>query len=72
MEDNAECMLVPIDAHVRALEEIGGVPHLPCLPIVERWILGRLRDRILYSLVEVDAAIPDLMTHLNEARPIRR
>lgn len=30
MEDNAECMKVPIDAHVRSLEEIGGVPYLPC------------------------------------------
>src|SRR6266852_960292 len=86
-----------IDAHVRALEAIGGVPHLlvpdntktailPARPrrprdkakveqavlIVERWMLGRLRHRIFYSLAEVNAAIADLMTHLNEARPIRR
>src|ERR1700738_3676677 len=40
--------------------------------IVERWMLGRLRHRIFYSLAEVNAAISDLMTHLNEARPIRR
>lgn len=40
--------------------------------IVERWMLGRLRHRIFYSLLEVNAAITDLMTHLNEARPIRR
>lgn len=40
--------------------------------IVERWLLGRLRHRIFYGLVEVNAAIADLMTHLNEVRPIRR
>ena len=111
-----------IDAHVRALEAIGGVPHLlvpdntktavikaclydpqvnrtyaemaahydtailPARPrrprdkakveqavlIVERWLLGRLRHRTFYSLAEVNAAIADLMTHLNEERPIRR
>ena len=111
-----------IDAHVRALEVIGGVPHLlvpdntktavikaclydpqvnrtyaemaahydtailPARPrrprdkakveqavlIVERWLLGRLRHRTFYSLAEVNAAIADLMTHLNEERPIRR
>ena len=111
-----------IDAHVRAFEAIGGVPHLlvpdntktavikaclydpqvnrtyaemaahydtailPARPrrprdkakveqavlIVERWLLGRLRHRTFYSLAEVNAAIADLMTHLNEERPIRR
>ena len=111
-----------IDAHVRALEVIGGVPHLlvpdntktavvkaclydpqvnrtyaemaahydtailPARPrrprdkakveqavlIVERWLLGRLRHRTFYSLAEVNAAIGELMTHLNEERPIRR
>jgi transposase len=111
-----------IDAHVRAIETIGGVPHLlvpdntktavikacfydpqvnrtyaemaahygaailPARPrkprdkakveqavlIVERWLLGRLRHHTFYSLAEVNAAIADLMTHLNEARPIRR
>jgi transposase len=40
--------------------------------IVERWLLGRLRHRIFFSLAEVNAAIADLMTHLNEERPIRR
>ena len=108
-----------IDAHVRALEVIGGVPHLlvpdntktavikaclydpqvnrtyaemaahydaailPARPrrprdkakveqavlIVERWLLGRLRHRTFYSLAEVNAAIGELMTHLNEERP---
>ena len=111
-----------IDAHVRALQAIGGVPQLlvpdntktavikaclydpqvnrtyaemaahygaailPARPrrprdkakveqavlIVERWLLGRLRHRTFYSLADVNAAIADLMTHLNEQRPIRR
>jgi transposase len=111
-----------IDAHVRALAAIGGVPHLlvpdntktavikaclydpqinrtyadlaahydtailPARPrrprdkakveqavlIVERWLLGRLRHRIFYSLSDVNAAIGELLTHLNEVRPIRR
>jgi transposase len=111
-----------IDAHVRAFEAIGGVPHLlvpdntktavikaclydplvnrtytemaahyesailPARPrrprdkakveqavlIVERWLLGRLRHRIFYSLADVNAAIGELLRHLNEERPIRR
>jgi transposase len=111
-----------IDAHVRAFEAIGGVPHLlvpdntktavikachydpqinrayadmaahygtavlPARPrkprdkakveqavlIVERWLLGRLRHRTFYSLAEVNAALGELLTHLNEERPIRR
>src|SRR5208337_2439215 len=40
--------------------------------IVERWLLGRLRHRTFYSLADVNAAIADLMTHLNEQCPIRR
>jgi transposase len=40
--------------------------------IVERWLLGRLRHRTFYSLAEVNAAIAELMMHLNEERPIRR
>ncbi len=35
-----------------------------------RWLLGRLRHRTFYSLADVNAAIADLMTHLNEQRPI--
>lgn len=111
-----------IDAHVRAFEAIGGVPHLlvpdntktavikacfydplvnrtyaemaahydtAILParlrrprdeakveqavlVIERWLLGRLRHRIFYSLVEVNTAITELLRHLNEERPIRR
>ena len=37
--------------------------------IVERW---RLRHRTFYSLADVNAPIADLLTHLNEQRPIRR
>lgn len=40
--------------------------------IVERWLLGRLRHRTFYSLGEVNAAIGELLKHLNEERPIRR
>src|SRR5450631_4710320 len=111
-----------IDAHVRALKAIGGVPQLivpdntktavikacvydpqvnrtyaemaahygtailPARPrkprdkakveqavlIVERWLLGRLRRRIFYSLADVDAALGELMTQLNERQPLRR
>jgi transposase len=111
-----------IDAHVRALEAIGGVPELivpdnaktaivkasfydpqlnrtyaemaahygtailPARPgkprdkakveqavlIVERWLLGRLRRRTFYGLADVDAALDELMTQLNEKQPLRR
>ena len=40
--------------------------------IVERWLLGRLRHRTFYSLADVNAAIGELMTQLNEEQPIRR
>ncbi len=40
--------------------------------IIERWLLGRLRHRVFYSLAEVNAAIGELLTRLNEERPIRR
>jgi transposase len=111
-----------VDAHIRALEAIGGAPQLivpdntktavvkaclyeprvnrtyaemaahygtailPARPrkprdkakveqavlIVERWLIGRLRHRISYSLAEVNAALADLMNDLNEVRPLRR
>jgi transposase len=111
-----------IDAHVGALEAIGGVPQLivpdnaktaivkacfydpqvnrtyadmathygaallPTRPrkprdkakveaavlIVERWLLGRLRRRTFYSLAEVNAAIEEMLTNLNEEQSIRR
>src|SRR5579864_4821726 len=34
--------------------------------IVERWLLGRLRRRVFHSLADVDAALGELMTQLNE------
>jgi transposase len=40
--------------------------------IVERWLLGRLRRRIFYSLADVDAAIGELLVQLNEKRFLRR
>ncbi|MGY3533143.1 hypothetical protein ACVILK_003269 [Bradyrhizobium embrapense] len=40
--------------------------------IIERWLLGRLRHRVFYSLTEVNAAIGELLTRLNEERPVRR
>jgi transposase len=111
-----------IDAHIGALEAIGGVPRLlvpdntkvavikphryepeinrtyaemaahynmavlPARPrkprdkakveaavlIVERWLLGRLRNHCFYSLAELNQAIGELLYQLNEVRPIRR
>jgi transposase len=40
--------------------------------IVERWLLGRLRHRVFYSLAEVNAAIGELLTELNDRRVLRR
>src|SRR3954447_10408623 len=43
-----------------------------CVLIVERWLIGRLRDRRFYSLAELNTAIGELLRRLNEERPIRR
>jgi transposase len=40
--------------------------------VVERWILARLRHRRFYSLAELNAAIGELLHHLNEKRTLRR
>jgi transposase len=40
--------------------------------VVERWLLGRLRNRTFFSLADVNQAIGELLKHLNEERPIRR
>jgi len=40
--------------------------------VVERWLLGRLRNRTFYSLAELNEAIRDFRKRLNEDRPIRR
>jgi transposase len=40
--------------------------------IMERWILGRLRNRRFHSLAELNQAIRDLLVRLNDERPIRR
>lgn len=39
--------------------------------IVERWLLGRLRHRVFYSLAEVNAAIMELLRDLNDIRVLR-
>jgi transposase len=40
--------------------------------IVERWLLGRLRRRIFHGLADIDAALGEFMTQLNEEQPLRR
>jgi len=40
--------------------------------IVERWLLGRLRNRRFHGLGELNQAIRELLYQLNEVRPIRR
>jgi transposase len=40
--------------------------------IIERWILGRLRNRRFYSLAELNEAIRALLVRINDERPIRR
>jgi len=42
-----------------------------CVGIVERWLFGRLRNRIWYGLDELRAAVAEMMTALN-ARIMRR
>ena len=43
-----------------------------CVLIVERWLIGRLRNRVFHSLAELNGAIGELRRRLNEERPIRR
>jgi transposase len=40
--------------------------------IVERWLLGRMRHRVFYSLADVNAAIVELLVDLNDTRVLRR
>jgi transposase len=40
--------------------------------IMERWILGRLRNRRFHSLTELNEAIRALLVRINDERPIRR
>jgi transposase len=40
--------------------------------IIERWLLGRLRHRRFLGLADLNAAIGDLLTRLNEQRLLRR
>src|SRR3546814_16192513 len=43
-----------------------------CVGIVERWVLGRLRNRVFYSLAELNAGIAECLTDLNETRVLRQ
>ena len=43
-----------------------------CVGIVERWLLGRLRNRIFYSLAELNTAIAGCMALLNDVRVVRQ
>jgi transposase len=43
-----------------------------CVGIIERWLLGRLRNRIFHSLAQVNAAIAECMTDLNDKRVLRQ
>jgi transposase len=40
--------------------------------MVESWLLGRPRHRTFHSLAKVNAATAEILTRLNEERPIRR
>jgi hypothetical protein len=40
--------------------------------IMERWILGRLRNQRFYGLAALNEAIRALLVRLNDQRPIRR
>ena len=43
-----------------------------CVLIVERWLFGRLRHRQFFGLAELNAAIGEMLTALNDHRTIRR
>jgi transposase len=43
-----------------------------CVLIVERWLIGRLRDHRFYSLAELNAAIDELLTRLRRLGVTRR
>jgi len=43
-----------------------------CVGIVERWVLGRLRNRIFYSLAQLNAAIAECLADLNDKRVMRQ
>jgi transposase len=70
-------------AEMAAHYDMGVLPARPKKPkdkakveagvlIVERWLLGRLRNHKFYSLTELNQAIQGLLHHLNEVRPFRR
>jgi len=40
--------------------------------MAERWLLGKLRKRVFFSLAEVNQALAEFMRQLNEVKPVRR
>lgn len=43
-----------------------------CVGIIERWLLGRLRNRTFYSLAELNGAIAEWLAKLNDGRVLRQ
>jgi transposase len=43
-----------------------------CVGIIERWLLGRLRNRTFYSLAELNRAIAEWLAKLNDGRVLRQ
>ncbi len=43
-----------------------------CVPIVERYLLGRLRHRTFHGLAELNQAIREMLADINGRRPLRR
>ena len=43
-----------------------------CVGIVERWLFGRLRNRLFHGLADLNGAIADLMRRLNDERVLRQ
>lgn len=43
-----------------------------CVGIIERWLLGRLPNRVWYGLGDLNAAIAGLLARLNDERVLRR
>ena len=43
-----------------------------CVGIVERWVLGRLRNRVFHSLADLNEAIRECLVDLNETRILRQ
>jgi transposase len=76
------CLFDPVNRSYRDMARLYGTAVLParprkprdkakveaCVRIVERWLLGRLRNQIFYSLAQVNAAIAECLADLNDKR----